>query len=178
MLSVSIRLSAPLALTAHLRTSHTGYARHQPTSELYVQVRRRRRSAMLPRNSCPLLCGTGDNLQDLNTLSGDNGAATWINYANQVNGWADLPGSQKHDAFFWQDERMTDLGTWAAIPAVPRAESTHWDRWWAIPAIVPGGELRPQVAWLSVAGAWARCGPDHALPAIRIRFETLRRVLH
>lgn len=49
-------------------------------------------------------------LTDLGTLGGDNSEAYWINDAGQIVGLADLPGSQVHHAFLWQNGKMIDLG--------------------------------------------------------------------
>ena len=60
-----------------------------------------------------VLLGNG-LIKDLSTLGGDNSEAIWLNEAGDVVGSADLPGptgNQPHDAVFWTNGKIHDLGT-------------------------------------------------------------------
>ena len=50
-------------------------------------------------------------MQDLGTLGGNYGLATWVNNAGEVAGWATNAGDQAFLAFFWRKGKMTSLGT-------------------------------------------------------------------
>jgi probable HAF family extracellular repeat protein len=50
-------------------------------------------------------------MQDLGTLGGSFGSATWIDDAEEVVGWALTNGDQVNLAFLWKNGVMTNLGT-------------------------------------------------------------------
>jgi probable HAF family extracellular repeat protein len=64
----------------------------------------------------------GTKMNDLGTLGGEGGGASWINEAGEVVGGATLPvqcsgaGFQIAHGFLWKKGKMTDLGTVAGTP--------------------------------------------------------------
>lgn len=50
-------------------------------------------------------------MQDLGTLGGNYGLATWVNDGGEVAGWATNAGDQASFAFFWTKGKMINLGT-------------------------------------------------------------------
>jgi probable HAF family extracellular repeat protein len=54
---------------------------------------------------------TNGRMQDLGTLGGTIGNATWLNAKGEVVGFSDLAGDQTAHPFLWDGTRMIDLGT-------------------------------------------------------------------
>jgi probable HAF family extracellular repeat protein len=59
----------------------------------------------------PFLWTKAGGMQDLGTLGGSFGSATWIDDEEEVVGWAFTNGDQVLLAFLWKDGIMTNLGT-------------------------------------------------------------------